>query len=80
MTITRPSLQTTDVVNHLISPVSTLTADEARFLDIIGNNNGSYDVGDLRAYLQDIGVIADLVPFDLIEAQKKGAAKKEEGR
>ncbi len=79
ISITRPSLQTVDVVNHLISPVSTLTADEERYLDIIGNNNGLYDVGDLRAFLQSIGVVADLVPVDLLEAEIEGTARKEEG-
>ncbi|HSG81030.1 MAG TPA: M6 family metalloprotease domain-containing protein [Gemmatimonadota bacterium] len=79
ISVTRPSLLTNDVVNHLISPVSTLTADEERYLDIIGNNNGDYDVGDLRAFLQSIGIIADLVPLELLEAETMGTAKKEEG-
>jgi hypothetical protein len=33
------------------SSADTLRTVEARFLDSAGNANGSYDVGDLRAYL-----------------------------
>ncbi|NIR44734.1 MAG: M6 family metalloprotease domain-containing protein [Gemmatimonadetes bacterium] len=76
LSVTRPSLQTTDVVNHLIGPVSVLSDDEERFLDIIGNNNGGYDVGDLRAYLQSVGISADLIPADLLETED-GVASKE---
>lgn len=76
LSVSAPSLQTTDVVNHLIGPVSVLSEDEERFLDIIGNNNGGYDVGDLRAYLQSVGLAVDLIPADLLES----AARKEGGR
>ena len=79
LSVTQPSLLLENVVNELIGPASTLTPDEERFLDIIGNNNGRYDVGDLRAYLQSTGVIADMVPADLLKALNDRAARKEEG-
>jgi M6 family metalloprotease-like protein len=85
--ITRPSLVLDNVVNHLLSPVSVLTADEERFLDIIGNQNGGFDIGDFRAYLQEAGLVAaDVLSADVIEAleqldrSNRGAARKEEGR
>jgi M6 family metalloprotease-like protein len=85
--ITRPSLLLDNVVNHLLSPVAVLTADEERYLDIIGNNNGSFDVGDFRAFLQETGVLAaDVLSAGILEALEqvergnRGAARKEEGR
>jgi hypothetical protein len=32
-----------------------LTADEEAFLDLSGNRNGRYDIGDLRRYLRTHG-------------------------
>ncbi len=84
VSITRPSLAVDDVVNHLLSPVQPLSADEERFLDIIGNNNGRFDIGDFRAYLQDAGLATDVVPAEVLkalegaEARKGGSARKEE--
>jgi hypothetical protein len=37
--------------------VPAVSDDEATFLDVIGNNNGSYDVGDFRAFLVRTGVV-----------------------
>ena len=37
--------------------VERLSDDIARLLDALGNNNGGYDVGDFRAFLQATGVI-----------------------
>lgn len=56
--VTQPSLVLDNVVNHLLSPVQVLSADEERYLDIIGNQNGGFDIGDFRAYLQEIGMVA----------------------
>jgi M6 family metalloprotease-like protein len=56
--VTRPSLLLDNVVHHLLSPVQVLSADEERYLDIIGNQNGGFDIGDFRAYLQEIGMVA----------------------
>ncbi len=83
LSITRPSLALDDVVNHLLSPVQALSADEQRFLDIIGNDNGGFDVGDFRAYLQDAGLTTDIVPAEVLKAlegaetRKVGSARKE---
>jgi hypothetical protein len=45
-----------------------LSEDELRFLDLIGNRNGGFDIGDFRAYLQDAGLVADVVPAEILEA------------
>jgi M6 family metalloprotease-like protein len=74
--VTRPSLLLDNVVHHLLSPVRVLSDDEERYLDIIGNKNGAFDIGDFRAYLQYTGVVPEGLSADLID----GAAGKEEGR
>lgn len=73
MTVTRPTLAQGDVVDELLDVANSLTADEERFLDLIGNNNGQFDIGDFRAYLQDTGVIADIVPADESPGARKAA-------
>jgi immune inhibitor A len=40
------------VQTFLGTNATPLTAEEEEFLDVFGNNNGQYDVGDLRAYLR----------------------------
>jgi len=84
LTVTRPNLLLDNVVNQLLSPVAVLSADELRFLDLIGNDNGSFDIGDFRAYLQDSGLVADIFTADLLEAQKErdpsgGSDRREDG-
>ena len=43
--------------NQIVGEADALDENHARFLDVIGNNNGSYDVGDFRAYLVETGVL-----------------------
>ena len=76
VSVTTPNLALSNVVNHLLGPIPVLSADEENYLDIIGNNNGRYDVGDFRAYLQDTGVVTDVVPA----TTQNQPARKEEGR
>lgn len=48
--VTAPALAAERVLDHLLgAPV--LGADELRFLDLLGNSNGSLDLGDVRAWL-----------------------------
>ena len=44
--------------DQIVGETDDLDEDHARFLDVIGNNNSSYDVGDFRAYLVEIGVLS----------------------
>ncbi|UCC83253.1 MAG: M6 family metalloprotease domain-containing protein [Gemmatimonadota bacterium] len=74
--VTRPDLLLDNVVHHLLSPVQVLSEDEQRYLDIIGNKNGAFDVGDFRAYLQYTGAVPAGLSAYLIER----AARKEGGR
>lgn len=46
-----------DCADAVVGVPTALSESEATFLDVIGNNNGSYDVGDFRAYLVLTGVV-----------------------
>jgi len=54
--VTRPQLAEAAVLDQLLG-AGTLTADQARFLDLQGNANGKVDVGDVRAWLQAEGIL-----------------------
>jgi hypothetical protein len=53
--VTAPTLATNNVVTQLLGPGSPLTADEQRYLDFLGNNNGGFDVGDFLAWVKLTG-------------------------
>jgi M6 family metalloprotease-like protein len=48
----KPQLQPAAVVDQLLMGTG-LAADQAHFLDLLGNRNGRVDVGDVRAWLAD---------------------------
>ncbi len=50
-----PVLALEDVADHLLGEAGALTDNETRFLDLLGNGNGVFDVGDFRAYLEATG-------------------------
>jgi M6 family metalloprotease-like protein len=50
-----PALATADVLGSLLGTSGSLTADEIRYLDLLGNRNGRYDVGDFRAFIDKTG-------------------------
>lgn len=52
LAVAKPQLAESAVVDQLLG-TGTLTADQARFLDLLGNANGRVDVGDVRAWLAD---------------------------
>ena len=52
--VSQPSVSVTDAANHLLGS-SQLSVDLQRFLDLQGNKNGRYDVGDFRAHLRAQG-------------------------
>ena len=53
LTITSVTLEAWRLVQRFLgSAGEQLTAEELSYLDRIGNENGQYDVGDLRAYLK----------------------------
>lgn len=50
-----PPLATADVVAQLLSGTSALTPAELVALDLLGNHNGGFDVGDFLAWVQATG-------------------------
>jgi uncharacterized repeat protein (TIGR02543 family) len=50
--VTKPVLQPEAVMDQLLG-AGSLTPDQIRFLDLLGNRNGRLDVGDVRAWLLD---------------------------
>jgi hypothetical protein len=50
-----PTLATAAVLGSLLGTGGSLTADEIRYLDLLGNRNGRYDVGDFRAFIDKTG-------------------------
>ncbi|MBI4502979.1 MAG: hypothetical protein HY700_17705 [Gemmatimonadetes bacterium] len=55
LTIAEPVLTVANVLNHLLGIGASLSAEEIRYLDLIGNNNGGYDVGDFLAWVKKTG-------------------------
>jgi M6 family metalloprotease-like protein len=54
--VTAPALTTSTVLGVLLGTGGTpLTSDERRYLDLLGNRNGQYDVGDFRAFIDKTG-------------------------
>jgi M6 family metalloprotease-like protein len=54
----RPELDAQEVADQLMGLSTTLTASELEYLDDIGNQNGGFDVGDFRAWLQMEGLMS----------------------
>jgi hypothetical protein len=50
-------LDDSEVVNKILGVTSRVTANQTYFLDVIGNDDGTFDVGDFRAYLLATGVV-----------------------
>jgi hypothetical protein len=53
--VTQPSLVRTNVINQLTRGGLYLTAAERTYLDLLGNRNGTYDLGDFVAWLDETG-------------------------
>src|SRR6202008_384159 len=53
--VTAPSLATADVTMQLLGPSAPLNADQTRYLDFLGNNNGVFDIGDFLAWVKATG-------------------------
>ncbi len=51
LAVTAPLIGTTVLAAPFLFQPGSLTASQERYLDRAGNGNGSYDLGDLRAYL-----------------------------
>jgi hypothetical protein len=51
ISVTEPTLALSTVLPHLLGTTSGLTTDDIKYLDLIGNNNNVYDVGDFLAWV-----------------------------
>lgn len=55
VTITAPTLATAAVVNRLLTGSGSLSTDDLKYLDLLGNNNNGFDVGDFLAWVLATG-------------------------
>jgi len=55
ISVSAPALTTSAVLGALLGTGASLTADEVRYLDLVGNRNGRYDVGDFHAFIATTG-------------------------
>lgn len=53
--ISAPALVALDVAGHLLGSGSVLTNDELTYLDLQGNGNGSFDLGDFLGWIESTG-------------------------
>jgi len=73
LSVTVPALATADVTAQLLGPTSPLNADQIRYLDFLGNNNGGFDIGDFLAWVKLTG--APLSAAALQARQRKGGPR-----
>jgi Divergent InlB B-repeat domain len=50
ITITEPTLAVANVVGQILGTSFNLTSDDIKYLDLLGNNDGGFDVGDFLAW------------------------------
>ena len=58
LTVTAPALITADVISHILGTRQPLSADDLKYLDLLGNNSGGFDVGDFLAWVNATGAQA----------------------
>ena len=58
LTVTAPTLVTADVVSQILGTRSPLSADDLKYLDLLGNDSGGFDVGDFLAWVNATGAQA----------------------
>ncbi|HEV8383091.1 MAG TPA: M6 family metalloprotease domain-containing protein [Gemmatimonadales bacterium] len=68
--VTAPTLATADVTAQLLGPTAPLNADQVRYLDYLGNNNGGFDIGDFLAWVKATGA-----PLSAAALQRKGGPR-----
>jgi hypothetical protein len=58
VTVTAPTLVAADVVSQILGTRAVLTADQLKYLDLLGNNNNGFDLGDFLAWVNASGAQA----------------------
>lgn len=66
LAVTAPALATADVVSQILGTRSPLSADALKYLDLLGNNNASFDVGDFLAWVNARGAQAPEIAAALV--------------
>lgn len=56
LSVVAPAMVVDAVVRHLVGAGASLTSDEVTFLDLLGNRNARFDVGDFLAWVTTPGV------------------------
>src|SRR5439155_25064524 len=79
ITVTAPTLVKASVVAQILTGSSSLTTADLTYLDLIGNNNSTFDVGDFLAWVLATGATpapADATavagPRSLLPARRSG--------
>jgi len=74
--VTAPTLTTSDVVAQLFGG-STLSADQQRYLDFIGNNNSGFDIGDFLAWVKLTGAPLSAATLQTLQSvpRRKGGSQ-----
>jgi M6 family metalloprotease-like protein len=55
LSVNRPEVSLREAIGELLERGSLLTLDETRFLDLVGNGNGRFDVGDVLLFRKNGG-------------------------
>jgi hypothetical protein len=53
--VQRPVVAAERAASHLLGLTGALSADEQRFIDLVGNRNGRFDLGDFLLFVTDQG-------------------------
>jgi M6 family metalloprotease-like protein len=77
LTVNQPQLVSGTVVTHILTGASTLTADDLAYLDLLGNKNGGFDVGDFLAWVRATGAVGALRDYEAAAARAATRTAKE---
>lgn len=78
LSVVQPALVQTEVVSLAVTGASALTANDVKYLDLLGNNSGSFDIGDFLAWVRETGATGALREFEAAQraAQTRTAKEK----
>lgn len=65
-TVTEPTLVLANVLSGLLGTGGTLSASDQTYLDLIGNRNNGYDVGDYLAWVDKTGATPPSMPLTAV--------------
>jgi M6 family metalloprotease-like protein len=72
LSVTAPTLATADVTAQLLGPTTPLNADQIRYLDLLGNNNTIFDIGDFLAWVKLTGAPLSAAALQSLPRRKGG--------